>query len=295
MRVTEGSLADRYLASIGNTKERMTVLQTQLATGKRVTKVSDDPQGTNSILRLKTLIADNEQFSANTTEAQTMMESTESSLDGFADVLQKIKEMLVRANNGALTDELPAFGQSIDQLLDDAVDAANTKFNGKYIFGGTNTLQAPFTLAADRSAVTVNPGGITGDIQFQLGEGMMQKVNIDGQQAFQGTAMFDLIIRLRDTLLAKTPPAAADAQALDDAYQHVISMTSTAGMITEQLNSNVDHLESQHTQLLNLLSVQQDTDVASAITHLTQEETNLNAALQTTARIIPKSLLDFLT
>ena len=294
MRVTDSGMAEQYLSSIAKTQGRLTNLQSQIASGKRVQKVSDDPQAANSILRLNSYLSSNVQYSKNNAEALTMTDATMSSMQNFSDVLGQVKELVVRANNGALTDERPTFAQTIDKLLDDAVNAANTQYNGKYLFAGTNTLQTPFTMAADRSAVTTNPNGITGTIEYPVGEGMTQKVNMDGQEAFEGTSIFTTLINLRNSLNAGQLPNAADATALDNAIQYVNSQTSTVGMIVSQLNNNTDTLSAQNTQLTDLISTQGDTDIASAITQMKQEETNLEAALNVTAQIIPKSLLDYL-
>ena len=53
MRVTESSIASNFLYNIGETNQRITQEQTELATGKSVNTVSDNPQAANTILRLK--------------------------------------------------------------------------------------------------------------------------------------------------------------------------------------------------------------------------------------------------
>jgi flagellar hook-associated protein 3 FlgL len=179
-------------------------------------------------------------------------------------------------------------------MIDELLSYANTEYNGKYIFGGTNTRQAPFTLNPGRAGVSSNPNGITGDIEIPVAEGRLQKSNIDGQTAFQGTAIFDVVVRLRNSLNQKSPPDSADTAALNDAYAHSIGQTGNAGLVADQLSNNVLYLDSQKTQLESLLSTQNDTDIAEAITKMKLEETNLQAALNVTAQIIPRSLLDYL-
>jgi len=294
MRISESNMADQYLTIIGRTRERMTLLQSQIASGKRVLKVSDDPQAANSILRLNALISSNEQYKKNTDETQSMMEATMNALDGFSTTLSKIKETVAQATNGGNTSEMSTFASNVDQMLSELLSYANTNYNGKYIFGGTNTQETPFTMSAGRVAVTANPNGITGAINIPVAEGRTQSSNIDGQTAFQGTAIFDMIIRLRNSLNSKSAPDPADAKALDDAYSHVVGQTGNAGLIVDQLTNHSTYLDSQKTQLDSLLSMQNDTDVAAAITRLKLEETNLQAALNVTAQIIPKSLLDYL-
>lgn len=294
MRITESSMAARYMNSINQTRDRMVNLQSQTATGKRVLKVSDDPQGTALILRLKALLTANEQFISNTNEAQSFMETTSTTLGQIADVLISIRESATRAMNGSLNEELDTFAMQMDQYLDELLHLANTQSNGRYIFSGTNILEQPFTLAADRSAVTANANGIGGTIGIPIAEGLTQISNIDGQEALQGTAIFDFVIQLRDALQAGTPPTTADIQQIDTLLDHVLTKASKSGLIAEQLNNHLSYLEQQSTNLKSLLSNLQDTDIAESITQLQQNELMLQAALNITARILPKTLLDYL-
>jgi flagellar hook-associated protein 3 FlgL len=205
-----------------------------------------------------------------------------------------VKTVVTRAASGAQQDSWATYSDELDQYLNELVDTANTQYNGKYIFGGTQTLTKPYTLAADHSAVTANPAGISGDINYAVGEGMTQKVNIDGQTAFNGTQMFDAIIRMRDALKAGNPVSTADADAVTAMIDRVSGANSTAGAILQNLDVVNTHLSQQNIQLTSLLSLEQDTDVAEATLHFKHDETVLEAALATGAQIIPKSLVDFL-
>ncbi|HXF99554.1 MAG TPA: hypothetical protein VNL69_02160, partial [Bacteroidota bacterium] len=176
----------------------------------------------------------------------------------------------------------------------DAVQVANTKFNGKYLFGGTQTTEPPFTLAPDHSVVTQNPNGITGTIQVFVNEGTLQKINIDGQEAFQGTAIFQQLIEVRDAMRSGNPPTAAQFDAVENFAKYVAERAGQAGLILTTLEMHDELLHAQADQFAALLSVDQDTDIAEASLLLKKEELMLDAALSTGARLLPKTLLDFL-
>ena len=294
MRVTESNIAANFLNNINQTRERITVEQAQLATGKRVTKVSDDPQATDSILRLKSFLSANAQYQTNNAQAEADTEATESALNNFSDLLVNLKGILSQATNGAQTLNLQTYADQIDQLLGDAVGIANTKSNGRYLFGGTNTLQQPFTLAADHSSVTVNPNGITGSIEVPINEGVNQTVNIDGQEAFQGTSIFDLMIEVKNKLQSGLNPTSDESAALDTYLEHVATETGKAGSMLGNIQNNDAMLSSQQTQIQQLLSVQQDSDVAETTLKFNQDQLSLQAALSSGASVLPKTLLDFL-
>ncbi|HCV41978.1 MAG TPA: hypothetical protein DGH68_00725 [Bacteroidetes bacterium] len=294
MRVTEGSMAYDLLSNVNRSKERILQLQAQLATMKRVLKPSDDPQAAQVIMRLNGMLERNTQFQKNVAEGNAAMETSNSGLERFSDIVQESRQVMTSAINNPDPAALATYADRIDQLLSDAVDTANTQFNGRYVFGGLQTTDPPFILAADRSAVTVNPNGISGTIQYPVGEGVSSVVNIDGQEAFNGTQPFDLLIQVRDALRTGVVPTQAQLDGASAVLNHVNDKASKAGSLLQTLGANEDQLDEQRAQIETLLSAQQDVDLSDLVMKLKREENSLDAALNVAARILPTSLLDFL-
>lgn len=294
MRVTENSYILNYLTNLNKGRDRILDLQNRLATGKRVLKTSDDPQATDVILRLNASIERNERFQKNIEDAKAMMTVTGSVLDSIIDRLVEVKEIVVSSTNESKAGMLNVYAERTDQLMREIVDMANTKFNGKYIFGGTQTLTNPFELSADGSAVSANPAGIDGEIEYPINEGVKQTANISGDEAFQDTAVFDMLIQLRDSLQSGETPDTGDLENISEMTDHVLGIASRAGAIAQSLESQELHLLEQRIHLETLRSIQRDTDLAEGIMQLKHEETMLEAALNVGGRILPKSLLDFL-
>lgn len=272
----------------------MSRLQDQLSTGKRVLIPSDDPEAANRILRAKDMLGKNEQFQKNVGDATATMQSTAAALDSFSDLLLEAKDIITRARSGIGNVSLETFAEQLDQIIKSGVQTANTSFNGKYLFGGTQTRDVPFTLAPDGSAVTVNPNGITGAIQIPVGEGAIQTVNIDGQQAFLGAQIFQDLIVVRDAMRGGTIPSPAQLDGVTSYLSHVAQVGGKAGLILNSLDMSERFLTGHAHQLAVLLSNDEDTDFAESTLLLKKEELMLEAALNIGARLIPKTLMDFL-
>ena len=285
-------LSDNYLDNVNQAREKIVGLQSQLASGKRVSKPSDDPRASDAILRLREALSLNEQYTRNAEDGNAMAGATSSALDSFSELFLQMKQEIVKANNAGNTLAMPTFAQTIDDLLSQAINTANSKFNGKYLFGGTQTLDAPYTLDANRQIVTktVNDGVIN----YIVSDGMTQQVNISGDSAFQGTGLFDLMIQIRDGLLNGQVPTQTQSDAVNDGFEHILLQASKAGSIVSSLDSVAFGLEGQKTRLTEFLSNEQDADLAESIMKLKQQELALDAAINTGARVIPKTLLDFL-
>jgi flagellin-like hook-associated protein FlgL len=142
--------------------------------------------------------------------------------------------------------------------------------------------------------VSKNPAGIDGVIQYQVGESSFIQANIGGEQALNGTDIFDLIVRVRDSMNNGTFTSVSVLDDVDKAVSHVLNSSSQAGSLANHFSAVQSNLEEQESQLDQYLSLTQDTDIAEATMNLKHEETMLDAALTTGGSIIPKSLLDFL-
>jgi flagellar hook-associated protein 3 FlgL len=301
MRVSDQNYTQAYLDTIMRNRERLARTQLQIGTGRRLTTIADDPLSTDVVLRLKPMAGKIEQYSKNVSLAQSMLDSTAASMTQMSDVLKSAEEIAQRSANATTPEDFKFLQTQIDQLLVNAVRVANTKFNGKYIFGGTQTLTQPYTLASDLSAVTQNPNGVTGTIDIAVGDGITQKTNLDANEAFQspllvsqGRSMFDLLLSMKSSLQANTQVSSLDLDTLNDVQNHVISQGSYVGIIQNMLKSTGTMLDQQKNQIDLMLESEQGVDIAKAITDLKQQETNLDAALNVGARIIPKTLLDFI-
>ena len=131
-------------------------------------------------------------------------------------------------------------------------------------------------------------------IDYAVGEGQTQTVNITGQEAFNGTALFDEIIKIKDNLKLGVTPTQADFTAVANSLQAILNTSGRAGAVLQGLDTTSASLQQQHTQIMALRSMKQDTDVASATLELQKENTALQAALAVGAKILPQSLVNFL-
>lgn len=140
MRITNNMLIRDMLWNATRNLNAMSEKQTQLSTGKRIQKPSDDPVGITKVLKYKTDISEVEVYSNNIRDARGVFEVSESALMGIKDMLQRIRELTVRAANGSLTDEETSkVAIEVEQLKKELIVSGNSTMAGKYIFTGLET------------------------------------------------------------------------------------------------------------------------------------------------------------
>jgi flagellar hook-associated protein 3 FlgL len=295
-RITEGMLGRRLLSDLRASTHRIATAQRQIASGRRIDKPSDDPLATHNALRLRSELAGIAQDRRTIDDARGWIDTTDSALATMTEVVHRARELALQGANGAIGQtERVKLADEIDQLIETAKSAANASYGGRYVMGGQDTDDAPYT-----------PGGVdtydgdTAPVARQIGPGVAVQINIPGVDILgNGSGDTKLLATLRTlsadlrsgNLAGVRGPALVDLSAnLED----VTSARGTVGALSTRLESAQSRLAQVEESTLSLLSETEDTDIAKAMIDLTTQQSVYQAALQSGQALIQPSLLDFL-
>ncbi len=297
MRINNNMMFRSSLADLNRIAEETATLLRQSGTGRRLHRASDDPEAALRAMRLRTDIAEQESLRQSIDLGLSDLTATELALDDATSVLQRARELGIQSATGTLSNQdRQAIGAELDQLLLNLVSIGNRKVQDRYLFGGTLTTTQPFTTTGDPpTAVTYN--GNDGTRNIHPAAGVQFAVNIPGDEAFQtGTDVFDAMIQLRDAVLSGDTAALAGAvgQSVDDALSKVVNTRTAVGAIQAGLEQAAASLDSIKLQSQSDLSEAEDADLIDVLTQLQNLETRRTAMLQTTARVIQPTLMDYL-
>ncbi|MCP5063278.1 MAG: flagellar hook-associated protein 3 [Ignavibacteriae bacterium] len=117
----------------------------------------------------------------------------------------------------------------------------------------------------------------------ELNESLNQKADI-----------FNTLISIRDGLMDGIKPTDEQVQLVKDFNQHLINHTTSAGGISNKLTSAEIVLGNRETEVTELLSIEQDVNVARALIDLETTQYALDLTYKISSMILPKSLLDYL-
>ena len=142
MRMTNNLLTNNMLWNMNNNLNAMNKYHTDLASGTKIHRPSDDPVGITKLIKLKTDIAENQQYGQNNDDARSWLEITENSLTDVKDILQRVRELAVQGGNGTYNEkDTGNIAKEIEQLKEEFAVIANSSIAGKYIFSGFKTDQ----------------------------------------------------------------------------------------------------------------------------------------------------------
>lgn len=262
----------------------------QITSARRISRPSDDPVGTATVLRLGSAAQEIEQYLANVEQARTWLDLTDQALTTIGQSLQRARELVVQAANDTLSaDDRQAIWQELTALQEQIATTGNYAHAGRYLFAGSLTQTEPFDLSTDPPTYRGN----SDQLQRLIDRGVTIDINVTGDTAI--VPVLTAIKQARDAVAANDPVAIrSQLAAIDAAHTQLLAAQASVGARVNRLEAQRDRLLDAHTSTLRLASEAGDTDMAEAITRFSKEELTYRAALQAGARAIQPTLLDYL-
>jgi flagellar hook-associated protein 3 FlgL len=296
-RITNVAMNASVLATNQRTLARLATYQQQLASGKKVNQVSDDPVGAKTSMRYTGERFAAQKYLDNIDRGTSFMNASDSALNEMSKLMDQVKEVAVQGANGSQdAASRKVLAQSLDSYLSRLVDVANTVHDGRYIFAGTATTQAepPFALAEDGTSV-----GYSGNLDsfaVKVGPNSSVALNQDGYGLFMKEVdVFTMVINLRESLNANDGDEVnALLTEVDAASTHINNLHGAMGGRLQRLELARNQLEDSTVYLGELISKIEDVDLTEAISQMQLSQVALEAGLQAGTRVLQPTLLDFL-
>lgn len=279
--------------------------QAQIAAQKQVLNPSDAPDQAAAISRLKSTLSrqDNYTQALDTVQARLDVEST--TLTSAGDILVRIKELAVQANNGTQgTTSRQAIATEMKGLRDQLLSLANsTDSQGNYIFSGSKVSTPPFI---QDTGGKVSYQGDQTRMNVMVGEQRSIPINRPGTNAFtrvvrnengvdRGYGFFDSVDSLIDGVKGNDKSAMQRGLTEMDALHTGVILaqadTGTDMKVVEQQGASIDDTK---LSLRTALSKIEDLDMATAITDMQKLMLSLEAAQSSFAKTSQLSLFKYL-
>lgn len=310
MRVATTALPDLLVRQLHDLGSRQIRLQAQAATGQRVQRAGDDPTAMRQALEIQTATEANAQYGRNIGSLQQRVGASLDAIQSIQRVADRAAEITTLAGGTRSPQELKAYAAEIDQLIRQAAQTANTKVGNDFLFSGTRTDRPPFVLNEDAAGqvTSVSYQGNEGVAPLEIAPGVSVVAQIPGSStggggvrglvtdSRTGADLFGHLIALRQHLEAGDTEAiaASDHGALQADEEHLISRLAESGALQARLEVASANTASQGTRLADSYSRVAEADLPSTLVDLTATQTAYQVALQSGARLMQTSLMDYL-
>lgn len=269
-----GNRMTREIARQSKLSDALDRIQTQISSGKKLLRASDDPVASRRIATIGKAQASSTTWAANIKTASAQVSQADTTLGSVGNLLTRARELALSASTAttspadraSIAAELSAIADEIDGF------AATRDSNGEPLFA-TNAKQVRFD--AD---ISFAPVPSAGDV-FVIG----------GNSLSTG---------LRDAAAAITSGDAtaigAALTTLGDSIGHVADQRAAMGLSAGRLERIGDSLEARRITLADERKDVEDTDLSVAIAELNATDMTLQAAQAAFARINRQTLFDIL-
>jgi flagellin len=259
--------AQRGLASVTTRLERN---YSHLSSGLRIVNAADDAAGLGISERMRAQVRSLTQAQRNANDGISMVQTAEGALNEVSNILIRMRELAVEANNGTTSDaDKDTLDQEFQDLLTEIDRIANsTDFNG------TALLNAAGSVAFQVGSGTTSNDTITVNLASALGS--------------------DLGVSTLDISSAGSATTAIDA--IDTAIDTVTSTRGDLGAAQNRLQSTITNLGVHIESLSAAESRIRDVDVAFETADLTRNSILQQAALSILAQanLQPQAALSLL-
>ena len=190
MRVTSEMQSQQALRNLQMHYARMTKLQDQLASGKRIQRPSDAPADIVQILQNRAEDLRLDTHLSTIRDAGVVIQTSVDAMTEAREIMTRARDIAIDVNNSShdpVTNE--AFAHEIDVALDRMMRVANRQLpDGRYLFGGTASGTAPFVVTSSDNAsrpTSVEYRGSGQDSEAVVGKALSVGTLISGNRVFQ--------------------------------------------------------------------------------------------------------------
>ena len=310
MRVTGNTFSNALASQLGYLTAQQAKLQNRVSTGQRIQSPEDDPAALRRVMDLQTDARSLAQYQRNQAHQKDVATLSYGAIQSLKKVSDRANEIATLADGLKSPNELKAYANEIAGMIQLGLQAANRKQGNNYLFGGTQTSQPPFlaTMDASGNVTAVDYHGNSDQALTEIAEGVTLSAQVPGANsdpnglrglitdAGSGADLFSHLISLRQHLLAGDTAAisSTDRAQLAQDEDNVVYHLSANGATQARLESMASTSADQSQNFTRQVSEETGVDLAATIVELTQTQNTYQAALQSGAKILTMSLLDYL-
>ena len=137
-RIPDSMLITNSLADLQSSFAKLTDLQDQASSLKRLRKPSDAPADVVSAMSLHAGLNRNAQYATNLSDASAWLGAADNALTSVVTQMQRVNDLVVQASNASMdANGRAGIAAEIDQIKGTLIGLANTQYAGRPIFAGT--------------------------------------------------------------------------------------------------------------------------------------------------------------
>ncbi len=297
MRITNQLLSENIVRQIQTLASRQAKLQTQVATGQRITQPEDDPSAVARVIDLTGEQRRIGQYLRNADRALAVSQASFASLQQIKRLSDRASEIATLGAGVISPSAGKAYAAELDQLVEQGVQLANARFGSDHLFAGTAVDQPPFVVERDAAGKVTSLAfvGNGESAPIPLSENASIAANASPETALALRDFFNEVIELRDALAGGDTAVISGLRTrMVNSEDRIVAALAEHGGVQTRIEASRAEQRDRADHLEGRVSAETDADLPSTIVKLNQAQLAYQAALQSGASIMRLSLLDYL-
>ncbi len=312
-RVSTYQLNKAFSNQLSNTQSKFNQLAQQISSSVTVSSVSDNPLAAGSIIKANKQISEIKTYQSNIENSDLELAQVDNTLKAINDQLGKAHDLAMQVSNGTNgAEELTAYKNELDAIIDNVTRMANTQYNDKYLFSGTRTTTKPYTVTDEGLLY----GGNNEKRATLVGEDKTQDISVIGKDVFgeaaftydaEGNMVFDetnssgalgalyqFKAALQDTENVDIASVQSAMGKISSGMDSITASKTRIGAIGEVFEDMLSSYQNDELNLTELRSNLQDTDLPSAISDWYSVYQSMQASYSMMSQTMNTSLLNYI-
>ena len=285
-------------ASISASSARMQQLTSELASGLRVSTLSDDPVAVSANVQLQGSLSQLDSYVQSASGSQGVLQATDSTLGEVVTQLTSAISLSTQAANGTYSSSnLASMAQQASAIRDTVVSLANTSYQGSYLFSGSQGQTKPFALSTATTPATATYAGDQVTTHTVTPSGQSLALNVPGSSVFtaSGASVLGTLNQLvSDLQSGTTANVAADSTALTAALGNVSTQRALLDSSLSQLTSSSTYVQTQAAQVQVQQTQLLSADTATVATDLQTAEVQHQAMISVVSALTQNDLFSYI-
>ncbi|MEP7702936.1 flagellar hook-associated protein FlgL [Paraglaciecola sp. 25GB23A] len=208
MRISTGQLYERSINAVLENQGNLSDVQTQLSSGKKLLRPSDDPVGAAQVIRLTEEVDLIAQYKKNSNVLTNSLEQEETVLSSINTAVNRARVLMVQSGNGVLnSNDRKAIAIEMEQIRDQVFDLMNTRnAGGEYIFAGYQSESPAFELNQSATGNKYTFAGDSGASEIKISNTVTIQANNSGKDVFE-----NVLARLNSTITSSSGVTSASS------------------------------------------------------------------------------------
>jgi flagellar hook-associated protein 3 FlgL len=299
MRVATFALSNQMISSAMTTMAKEAEAQEQESTGVVSTDYAGYGATSKRILDLQVLVSRSQSYSDAATSAESRAEVMYSSIGSMSDLITELRSLLTSATDSATTDSDTIVVQA-QEYMEEFASLLNTQYDGRYVFGGSNTTEAPVDLSLLGAATYTS----SADTSYYVGDDEIASVRVSDTQTIsygvnanesgfeQALRAFNMVANSTDL---DTDTINAALQLTEDSLDGVTAAQTKVSLAASAMTRAIDYQAEYQDNASSLTTDLSGVDVTAVTVKLSALEAQLQASYSAISKIMSLNLTDYLS